>query len=177
MKALQTGTALAAVAAAILAFAPAALATEFVPPENAAATQYTESFPTAGGNHDATSGGVGNGHRSPTEALGTDNAHRLQQKGKDGQAAAELAAATAPAESVTTRSTESSNPPEQEPAKQGEPAAAGESPSVNSGSNEVIGQATGASGSNNIGWLLPLVIGSAAAWSLLFFWRRRRRTA
>lgn len=165
MKALRTGIALTAVAA-MLAVAPAPLAAEFVPPENSAANQYTESFPTAGGNHNTEKGGS-KGHRSPTEALGSGNAHRLQQKGQDGQAAAELAAATTPTE----------------PARHGKsgrvaPAtAAGEPPNVNSGLSEVIGQATGTSSSGDIGWLLPLVIAAAAAWSLAFFWRRRRRTA
>lgn len=175
MKVFITTTALTL---AILAFGPAAGATEFVPPENSAATQYTEAFPTGGGNQDAEKSGAG--HRSPAEALGASNAHRLQNQGRDGQATAELASATAPSQSTRMTLSEALNPHSQgrhgRDGSTPSQSADSEEPNVNSGPGEVVGQATGASSSSDIGWLLPLVIGAATAWSLAFFWRRRRST-
>lgn len=67
---------------------------ETVPPDNSAATQYTEAFPTAGGNRDAY------GHdrrRTPREALGARKARELERRGPAGKEVAELVAETAPA--------------------------------------------------------------------------------
>ena len=66
-----------------------------VPPENSAAAQYTEAFPTAGGNKDVTKN---NAQRPPTaaKALGSGNAMRLEAHGAEGEEAAAVAAATAP---------------------------------------------------------------------------------
>lgn len=67
---------------------------EVVPPENPAVTQYTEPFPTAGGETDAHE----RKHRtlSTDRALGTRNAARLERQGAEGRAVAELAAETTP---------------------------------------------------------------------------------
>ena len=55
-----------------------------VPPENSAAAQYTEAFPTAGGNKDVTKN---NAQRPPTaaKALGSGNAMRLEAHGAEGE--------------------------------------------------------------------------------------------
>ena len=63
-----------------------------VPPSNSAATQYTEAFPTSGGDKKTDQAR----HRSPSKVLGAKNAHRLDKQGPDGAAAAAVAAATAP---------------------------------------------------------------------------------
>lgn len=73
-----------------------ALADYYVPPENSAANQYTESFPGAGGEKD------GKGKKvTPADTLGSRNAKRLEKHSPTGKEAAEVAAETAP-ESVTT---------------------------------------------------------------------------
>jgi hypothetical protein len=72
------------------------LADYYVPPENSAANQYTESFPGAGGEKDGKGKGV-----TPADTLGSRNAKRLEEHGSAGKAAAEVAAETAP-EPVTT---------------------------------------------------------------------------
>jgi len=84
------------VAAALLPASPARAAGGYlVPPGNSAAVQYTEAYPTAGGDK-STEGGQPTHHRSPSRTLGRGNARRLQAKGAEGAAAAQLAAATAP---------------------------------------------------------------------------------
>lgn len=84
----------AAIALAAIALPASAAAETIVPPENSAVAQYTESFPTAGGQTD------GNGptrrDASPAKVLGAHNAERLGRRGPDGRAVAELAAETAP---------------------------------------------------------------------------------
>lgn len=186
MKALKIGTVLLAITA-MAALAPGAGATEFVPPENSAASQYTESFPSAGGNHNVQGTG-GDKHRSPAETLGQNKTHRLQEKGQEGQAAAELAAATAPTQSVAKDSTGGSNatgqgrqgksaPSQTTALKSGPHSASSGEENVSSGASQILGQATGTSTSGQISWLLPVIIAAALAWALAFFWRRRRTTA
>lgn len=98
--------AIAAAATFALAALPAlALAETVVPPGNSAATQYTETFPTTGGNaevNDSISGGGSRGGhsshgggRSPEKVLGSDTAHELESHGEEGQAVAELATESA----------------------------------------------------------------------------------
>jgi hypothetical protein len=85
-------------AATALAAAPLAAAEEaepVVPPGNSAVNQYTETFPTAGGDKDVNKGRTG-GKRSPGKVLGTRNAQRLEEHGPEGRAVAEVAAETAP---------------------------------------------------------------------------------
>jgi hypothetical protein len=68
------------------------LADYYVPPENSAANQYTESFPGAGGEKDGKRKSV-----TPADTLGASNAKRLEKHSPAGKAAAEVAAETAPA--------------------------------------------------------------------------------
>jgi hypothetical protein len=88
--------ALAAALVAALALPATAPAEYYVPPDNSAANQYTESFPGAGGE----SGGKRK-HVSPGDTLGARNADRLEKHGAAGKAAAEVAAQTAPAQLAT----------------------------------------------------------------------------
>jgi hypothetical protein len=75
---------------------PAAMAEEevVVPPANSAVNQYTEAFPTAGGDkeaHNQKGRDVAAG-----KVIGAKNARKLDQHGADGRAAARFAADTAP---------------------------------------------------------------------------------
>ena len=79
-----------------VAILPAAAAAAPVPPGNSAATQYTEAFPTAGGQAESRER-QGSQGREPSEVLGKDNAQRLESQGAAGEAAAAIAAETAPA--------------------------------------------------------------------------------
>lgn len=98
--------------AALLALALFALpagvsaAAEIVPPGNSAASQYTEAFPTTGGEKETEDH---SGKAVPAKTLGARNAKQLESKGKDGKAVAEFAAETAPAPVVTETSAPSSD--------------------------------------------------------------------
>jgi hypothetical protein len=146
----------------------AATAQRLVPPGNSGVNQYTETFPTAGGDAVAGDGGK----RSPKKVLGANNARRLEEAGPEGRAAAALAAATAPASRAVATGHGGSGGKQAGGGGNGRPAAGGVSGS--SGLGEVIGQATGASSSGQLGILLPLAIVAAAIGSLAFLWRRRR---
>lgn len=97
MKTLRKGFVLLIAAVALAAVSPAAAQEgeeELVPPDNSAVNQYTETFPTAGGDKDVNKGGARK--PSPGKVLGGRNAQRLEQHGKAGREAARLAAETAP---------------------------------------------------------------------------------
>jgi hypothetical protein len=199
MKAFKT--AIGFVVALALALPASAAAGEetgsVVPPENSAATQYTEAVPTAGG--DSTSGG---GHKkpSPAKVLGRKNAQKLESQGREGREVARVVAETAPA---TSASTTTATAPSVEAQREGNgsndkgnskaaggngnsqgqtnrprqvepPTATTDLPSGSSGLGEVVAEATGSSSSGQLGALLPLAILAAIAWSLAFFWRQRR---
>lgn len=167
--------------AAALALAPAAGAEEpLVPPGNSAVNQYTETFPTAGGDKDFEKGGK----RSPDKVLGERNAKRLERQGPEGRAVAEVAAETAPEEGLAPGddSVTGSVPggggngadgggDRQAPAGGG---AAVEDPSGSSGIGEVLAQATGSADSGEMGLWLPLLIIAALVGSLAFLLRRTR---
>lgn len=90
-------TACAIAIAAFFAVPASAMAGQYyVPNNNSAVNQYSESFPTAGGDQS-------NGRGTPTtqkhdsnQALGAENAEKLESTGAEGKAAAELATETAP---------------------------------------------------------------------------------
>ena len=182
-------------ALALLALPSAAAAEYLVPEGNSAVTQYTEGFPTGGGEKKT----EGSKHVTPGKAIGAGNAKKLQQHGPEGAAVAEVAAETAPPAVPAPESTPAPAPTSpggakqaksakhsqggqhsQQGSKQGEEtiaavaATSGGGPSGSSGAGEVLGAATGAS-SGSVGLLLPLAILGAIAWGLIFFWRQRRR--
>ncbi len=97
------------IAVALVACPSAAVASEgaVVPPSNSAATQYTEAFPTSGGEKKTDQAH----RRSPSKVLGGKKAHKLEQQGPDGKAAAEAAAATAPTPVAPTTATQPTNAP------------------------------------------------------------------
>lgn len=186
---------------AILAalFVPATAGAEYLVPEgNSAVTQYTEGFPTAGGEKKT------EGNKQPVttrQAIGAGNAKKLEKHGPDGAAAAELAAETAPPQATSPSSDAGSgeqadrpqgknhakggkpdnDPPAKRDSDTGEtentsstaPVSGGDGPEGSSGLGEVLGAATGSS-SGSLGLLLPLVIVAALAWGTAFLWRHRR---
>lgn len=94
-------TAILAVALVVFFALPSfAEADQVVPPGNSAATQYTQAFPTSGGNVvSGTSIGQpngGGGHKSPSKVIGKQTTQELESQGSEGKAVAELAAEGAP---------------------------------------------------------------------------------
>jgi len=191
MKTLRTRIPLAVMAIAALSAAPAAAApveSAVVPPSNSAAAQYTETFPTSGGDKKTDRH---SGHRSPAKVLGTRNAQKLKQQGPEGQAAAEAAAATAPSSITTPQPSAQSNGGGGQGPSGGEnvpqnrqetDASGGETvppPAAeqggSSGIGAVLGGATGLSSAGQSGPLLGLAILAAVLWSLAYLWRQRQR--
>jgi hypothetical protein len=183
-----------AAALALAALPSAAAAAPYVPPGNSAANQYTEAVPTAGGPK-ATGKGKQGGDRSPGRVLGARNAAKLDAKGPQGRATAELAAATAPPEVAAAGSAPvaTSQPggsgdaggqgspgnvptgggsPDHTAPGTGKPQA--QIPAGSSGLGEAIGQATGSSSSGRLGLLLPLLILAVATWAVAYVLRQRR---
>jgi hypothetical protein len=185
MKASRIRLGVLVTAIATIGASPAADAEYLVPPSNSAATQYTESIPTAGGRRDAERGNsLGGG--SPREVLGSRNAQRLEAAGPAGRAAAELAAATAPqpaasGDAPATDGPGASGKPSraggggEAPGSGAKGAAASDEPSGSSGFSETVSQALGSPSSGELGLLLPLLIVGALCWSLWYALRQRRR--
>ncbi|HEX7279624.1 MAG TPA: hypothetical protein VF255_08395 [Solirubrobacterales bacterium] len=190
-----------AAALAVALVVPAqALAEYYVPPENSAANQYTESFPGAGGEK------AGKGKKAtPADTLGSRNAKRLEERGPAGEAAAEVAAETAPAQppsnaggngdtegssgaagagSGTGGSSGGAGAGGTSGASGGSSSGGGgtsvadnsvkvEQPQGSSGVGHVLGQATGV-GDGNVGIWLPLVILLTLAGSIAYAARSRQ---
>jgi hypothetical protein len=201
MKTLKTRIALPAAVLAVMATAPGAAlaAEEVIPPGNSAATQYTEAFPTTGGDKKTDEAAH---HRSPVKVLGNGNANKLKQQGPDGQAAAETAAATAPAPVAAETTVAPPTGESQDESLAGGGAnngsgkggdgAGGQKDQPNpgnatgakvavvevsdgsSGVGSAIEQATGLSTSGQSGLLLPLVILATIVFSIAYLWRQRR---
>jgi hypothetical protein len=175
------------------------LAEYYVPPENSAANQYTESFPGAGGEK------AGKGKKAtPADTLGSRNAKRLEERGPAGQAAAEVAAETAPSQPSTGSeangggegssgggagsggggSNGGSGSGGTAGSNGGSTSSGGSADSVgqstkvdqpqgSSGVGHVLGQATGV-GDGNVGIWLPLVILLTLAGSIAYAARSRQ---
>lgn len=186
----------------LLAVPAGAAAAPYVPPGNSAATQYTEAVPTAGGPK-ATNESKQGKHTAPSKVLGHSNAKRLDSQGPEGRAAAEVAAETAPAPVAgdggepAAQATHGSGSSSGQAAGGGGVSSSGHqdasgapkggattetaksSPPQSSGGSsavgEIVGQATGASSSNPLGLLLPLLIAAVLVWSVVYFLRHRRR--
>lgn len=206
MNALRTLPAVLAATAALCALPGTAAAAALVPPGNSAANQYTETFPTAGGNAEAK--GKDKGKATPGDVLGAGNTEKLDSKGKQGRETAAVVAATAPPTATGSTATADSGGGSSEggesaagpggkdsgggtgddQAGAGGSASGGASAQTSegttaadadgsSGFGEVLGQATGSSSSGGIGLLLPLIVLGSVVWAVAFFLRRRRRTA
>jgi hypothetical protein len=171
---------------AVLALPAQALAEYYVPPGNSAANQYTESFPSAGGESAGKRGGAA---ATPGMALGAANAHRLQAQGRTGRAAAEVAAETAPTSRVVATDgadringgsgghdgADVSGEQAQGSVGSGQEATAhGNSLAGSSGLGQVVAQATGASDDGSLGLWLPLAILGAIAGSIAYRLRSSR---
>jgi hypothetical protein len=163
-----------------LALASPAGAQEVIPPGNSAANQYTEPFPTAGGNTPT----KGTGKQSPANVLGHRNAHRLEAMGPQGRAAAEVAAATAPS-ALGGGATGARNG---QAGRQGAGGSGGgngagaqaekkAAPSGSSGLGQILRQATGTSSSGGTGLLLPLILGATGLLTVAYALYRRRSAA
>jgi hypothetical protein len=187
-------------AAATLGAGPAAAGAAeetVVPPSNSAATQYTEAFPTSGGDKKTDQAPR---HRSPSKVLGGKKAHKLEQQGPDGQAAAEAAAATAPqpaAPSPTTAAAPDSGgqggssgerhssagpairqaktPPTRVLTPAGRATHPVAQPAGSSGLESAIGEATGLSSSGRSGTLLLLILLATILWAFGYLWQQRQR--
>jgi hypothetical protein len=108
MKKLKTAIAVT-VFVALTAIPSQAVAENIVPPGNSAATQYTEVFPTAGGNAAIKNGSIGGGEKhSPDKTLGHSTTKTLEEHGSEGRAVVELASEGAPAPSPAAEGGESS---------------------------------------------------------------------
>jgi hypothetical protein len=181
MNALRTRHLLLVAAVVVLCLPAAAAATEPVPAGNPAATQYTETFPSAGGPRDAEGTHKGNGTR-PDQVLGKRNARRLESQGEGGREAAALAVETAPSQSggSTGSAPNGGKRAGGNGAGSGTQARGGSTSTSGgggSGIDEVLGQATGSSSGGGISPLLPLVIFGTAVWSLAYLLRKRRSQA
>jgi hypothetical protein len=199
MKTHKTPFALSLAAIAAILAVPAAAAAEeaVVPPSNSAAAQYTEAFPTSGGDKKTDQAAH---HRSPIKVLGANKTKQLEKQGPAGRATAEAAAATAPV-SVASPPADTTPPtaggghasgdgqgtatPDRggQDAQQGPSTAPGADagqasaaePAGSSGLASTIGQATGLSSAAGSGPLLPLVILAIVLWSLAYILRQRRQ--
>jgi hypothetical protein len=169
------------VVVALLVPASPAAAEYLIPPENSAATQYTEAIPTSGGRRDAERDDA-RGDRDPKEVLGNRNAQRLEGEGPSGRELAEFAATTAPATGSAAVSGGAGDSDDDGGAtggakgsgRGGPGSGLGEAaPSGSSPLSEVIEQATGSSSSGQLGPLLPLLILAALAWAVWYALRQR----
>jgi hypothetical protein len=172
--------ALSAAVAAVLALPAHSLAEYYVPPDNSAANQYTESFPGAGGEKGGKVRGV-----TPADTLGAGNAKRLEERGPEGKAAAEVATQTAPSQLATGgNSTGSAGANVNGTGTTGggsgadggnngggngglAPSTPVDQPQGSSALGQIVGQATGV-GDGNVGLWLPLAIMLILAGSIAY---------
>lgn len=192
--------------AALLPIPASAVAAEeaVVPPSNSAAAQYTEAFPTSGGDKKTDQAAH---NRSPIEVLGSHKTKKLEGQGPEGKAAAEVAAATAPTSTAgaltgDTPSKPSNNggghtadegrdstgnagggsgdggpgaPQSRTDTTAGTDLSPASDRTGSSGIGSTIGQATGLSAVGQSGPLLPLIIVATVLWSLFYLRRQRRQ--
>lgn len=198
IETLKNGLGLCATAIAMLILPATATSAPVIPPENSAATQYTEAFPTGGGQEDAGKAGDRN-KRTPAKVLGSRKAKKLEAEGREGREVAEVVAATAPSSDPALESQPSSAPaPQRKRSDNGEKAVGGgpanrdeppggavnrptepelDIPAGSSGLSEVLAQATGSSATGALGGLLPLIVLATIFWALAFLLRQRQKTA
>ncbi|HEX2096874.1 MAG TPA: hypothetical protein VHF50_05835 [Solirubrobacterales bacterium] len=201
MTRFKTSYGVLAAALALAAATPATAAEEaLIPPGNSAVNQYTESFPTSGGNKRTEKRST----RPAERVLGKKNTERLESHGADGREVAEVAAETAPvavddggpdsgseagAGAVvggsggqgsggdTGSTAAGTDTPERQTARADGVETSVARPEGSSAFSEVLAQATGSSDSGETGLLLPLVIVTTLAASAAYALRRRRIAA
>lgn len=204
MNALRLGLLLQLAALALVVAIPAGAGAENIPPGNAGANQYTEVYPTGGGNRNAYAEGD---ELSPDKVIGKKNVTKLKQHGEEGEEVAELAAETAPvsegeAEVVVVDeessgggagsggsgangggnggggapADETSNQQPQIDSAKTTPITADTDVQGSGGFGEVVSQLFGTSGTG-MGALLPLLMLGAIAWAFLFAARQRQHPA
>jgi hypothetical protein len=159
------------VALAAIALPDGAAAETLVPPDNSAVDQYTETYPTAGGDTDTRADG---GKQTPARALDPGRVRRLRARGPAGAAVAALTVATAPSAVATGAARrggtgEGGSSPAAKPGGASSRAVAADS----SGLGPLLGQATGLSGGAR-GALLLAALLAAALWALAYRWRSGR---
>jgi hypothetical protein len=161
--------------AALLALPAVAMGQGSVFPDNAALDQYVESVPgptgktpsgdasRGGGGGAGTRGGGAGGGAGATLPSGTVSA--LRALGSDGQAVADLAAATAPVkpqgsarQSQGSGGQGSGGGGDKGAGRSGEGA---DSAEASSGVGAIVGQTVGAGGEGGMGLLLPLILAAA----------------
>jgi hypothetical protein len=178
---------------AFAAVSPVAAAETVIPPGNSAATQYTEAFPTSGGEADVNKE-IDASNLEPSKVLGKHKTQALENQGSDGKQVAIITAVTGPQPPPAEAPDQTSHPAKHKPARSqgghepaqqqassgggaGEPPAGASvtvsQPSGSSGLGEILGQATGAS-SGQLGLLLPLILIGTVFISLTYVWRQRR---
>lgn len=190
MNVLKPTIAMATLVAA-LALPALAGAESVVPPGNSAATQYTETFPSAGGNVEANHG-IGGGGSPAKHHLSPGTTHALESQGEDGRAVAALAG-----ESPTTTtggsgssgggghgskeargggsgSSGSGGGPSGGGGGGGSSGSSAAGPAGSSGVGHVLSSAT-LSSSGETGIFLPLVLLAALFGSIVYAWRRRQQ--
>ena len=159
--------------AALLLMSGAALAKKpgggvYVPPNQSAASQYTEDVPTAGGNTPS-SGISGSGGQSGSGSIPAKTLHQLDRSGSAGSAAASLAQSLAPATHTTSthRTAPLTRPASAAPTKAqaGAPA------------SQVVKTLGGSDAGGGIGFLLPAILVVSLVGATGLGLMRIRRTA
>ena len=182
-------------AVAIFAMPVSAFAESIVPPGNSAVNQYTQTFPTSGGNVAV----KGSSIKVPAQVLGSQATHKLDQQGPEGKAAAELAASSTPSTGVAAPAPEPEGGDAEEEGRQrsqggggggpgGAPPPASAAPGPgpgpklaapggSSGLGQILGQATGSSSSGELGLLMPLALLCGIAWCVVYLRRQKQHPA
>jgi hypothetical protein len=186
---IRTFPIVAAASVALLALPGIAAAAEYyVPPDNSAVNQYTESFPSAGGNRGTEHGD--DRLASPNKTIGAANTRKLDEQGGEGEVTAQVAARTSPSTSEAAAPA-----PDEGDRGKGErddatggggkgdggggsaaPAEqAGEAAPGSSWLDSVLAKAFGFGSSGLLGVLVPLVLVAALLWALANLIHLRRR--
>lgn len=199
-------TAIAIAAACVaLSFPALAGAAPYIPPGNSAATQYTETFPSSGGNVEV-NGPIAGGGGSPQKALGKKTAKALDEAGPEGEQVAQLAAEAAPEEAAPSEASSgggkdsgSGSDGKKQDQQGGNAAGGGKGSGGNGGGSTGGGAAKPSAGDSNLaatsgesaagqvasyatlsssgsmGIFLPLILLAALAWAIFYAWRRHQR--
>lgn len=139
---------------ALILFAPLPAEADVIPPDNSAADQYAEGFPTGAGDESS-------GSTRPTKSqspIKRPTRNKFEGRGAPGAAAVELAVATAPYHSNVSRDGRSEGAASEQirEAESVINTTFGEGVMGSSGVGEVLGQTLG--GSGGMGAALPIIL-------------------